>query len=185
MQAGDRHSRGSVYIGALVALAILGVMLSQFGVLWATQDRRAREADLLAHGNEIRRAIGAYYDANPAGQYPKRLDELVLDPRQPVVARYLRRAWRDPLPKGGEWGIVPGPDNGIVGVYSQAPRHPASRGRLYAGKRRVCRQGQLPGVDLCPPAGSKLTGGRRHPCIGVFPSKCTGTVPFADRRLIP
>jgi len=124
MQAGDRHSRGSVYIGALVALAILGVMLSQFGVLWATQDRRAREADLLAHGNEIRRAIGAYYDANPAGQYPKRLDELVLDPRQPVVARYLRRAWRDPLPKGGEWGIVPGPDNGIVGVYSQAPGTP-------------------------------------------------------------
>ncbi|WP_455284166.1 type II secretion system protein [Cupriavidus necator] len=116
MRAGDRRSHGSVYIGALVALTILGVMLSQFGVLWATQDRRAREADLLAHGNEIRRAIGAYYDASPAGQYPKSLDELVLDPRQPVVARYLRRAWRDPLTEGGEWGIVPGPDNGIVGV---------------------------------------------------------------------
>ncbi|AGW91990.1 hypothetical protein [Cupriavidus necator] len=72
----------------------------------------------------IRRAIRAYYDANPAGQYPKGLDELVLDPRQPVVARYLRRAWRDPLTESGEWGIVPGPDNGIVGVYSQAPGTP-------------------------------------------------------------
>lgn len=128
--------RGSVYIGALVALSILGVMLSQFGVLWATQDRRAREADLLAHGNEIRRAIRAYYDASPAGQYPKSLDALVLDPRQPVVVRYLRRAYRDPLSGGGDWGIVPGPDNGIVGVYSQAPGTPlraAGFAPRYAG----------------------------------------------------
>lgn len=140
MRAGDWRGRGSVYIGALVALAILGVMLGQFGTLWATQERRAREADLLAHGNEIRRAIGRYYDASPAGQYPKSLDDLVLDPRQPVVARYLRRAWRDPLPPGGEWGIVPGPDNGIVGVYSQAPGVPlrvagfAPANAAFAGK---------------------------------------------------
>lgn len=150
MRAGDRRSHGSVYIGALVALAILGVMLSQFGLLWATQDRRAREADLLAHGNEIRRAIGAYYDANPAGQYPKRLDELVLDPRQPVVVRYLRRAWRDPLTEGGEWGIDPRIGQRHRRRVQPGPRHAAARGRLCARQRRVCRQGQLSGVDLCP-----------------------------------
>ena len=40
------------------------------------------------------------------------------------MLRHLRRLYRDPLTGSAGWGVVKGPDGGVIGVYSQAPGKP-------------------------------------------------------------
>jgi len=121
------RARGFTYIGLLIFVAIAGVALAGTGTLWSTQARRDREADLLFVGEEFRRAISAYYETAPAGQpprFPAKLEDLVEDRRFPTVRRHLRKVYADPMTGGREWGVVRGPGDGIVGVYSLAPGAP-------------------------------------------------------------
>lgn len=122
------RQRGALYVGLMVAIAILGVMLMQFGVLWSTLQKRDRESELLARGDEMRRALESYSRRGPvAGTFPKTLEDLVLDKRMPTVVRHLRRVYIDPLTGGAEWGIVTGPGGGIIGLYSLADGVPYKR----------------------------------------------------------
>ena len=95
MPTGKRPQQGSVFMGMLVTVAVVAVMLMEVGTLWSSVLQRERELELLARGNQIRRAIGLYYAAG--NTYPKSLADLELDRRQPTVKRYLRRAYADPL----------------------------------------------------------------------------------------
>lgn len=116
--------RGSVYLGMLVAVAVLGLALTQTAEWGASQRRREREADLLAKGDEIRRAIASYYLSGPVtGRYPRSIDDLVVDKRRTRVQHHLRRAYRDPM-TNGEWRVVRAPDGGIMGVFSRASGMP-------------------------------------------------------------
>ncbi|MGD1324230.1 MULTISPECIES: type II secretion system protein [Pandoraea] len=116
--------RGSVYFGMIVAVTIVGVLLMQTSTLWSAQRRREREADLLAKGDEIRRAIARYHASGPApGRYPRSLDDLVVDTRLARPAHHLRRAYADPM-TGAGWNIVRAPDGGIRGVFSGAKGTP-------------------------------------------------------------
>ena len=45
---------GFTYIGLLFAVAILGITLGAVGVVWSTQIRRDKEAELLFVGDQIR-----------------------------------------------------------------------------------------------------------------------------------
>ena len=81
---GSRQS-GFTYIGLLFAIVILGITLSSVGVVWSTQIRRDREAELLYVGDQIRTAIGHY--RNSGSQYPQALTDLLLDERTPAVRR--------------------------------------------------------------------------------------------------
>ncbi len=114
--------RGSVFMGLLVSVAIVAVLMMEVGVLWSTLLRREREAQLLAHGEEIRRAIGLYYEQQRL--YPKTLEDLLLDRRQPTIKRYLRRIYADPMSGTTNWGVIAGPGETIMGVFSQAPGQP-------------------------------------------------------------
>jgi type II secretory pathway pseudopilin PulG len=84
---------------------------------------RERETELLYAGNQYRRAIERYYLSGLA-QYPRSLEDLLKDPRKPNTERYLRKLYPDPLTAKGEWGIMKGPDGGIMGVYSQSEDKP-------------------------------------------------------------
>src|SRR5205807_5336849 len=79
--------------------------------------------DLLSVGNQYRTAIQRYVLAGKA-QYPRTLEDLLKDPRQPSVQRYLRKLYPDPITGKGEWGFVKGPDGGIGGVYSLSEDKP-------------------------------------------------------------
>ena len=57
-------------------------------------------------------------------QYPRTLDDLLKDPRQPSTQRYLRKLYPDPMTGKSEWGFVKGPDGGIGGVYSLSEDKP-------------------------------------------------------------
>ena len=117
--AGGRSCRGAILLLTLFAVAALGVLLTVAGRVWLTDMRREREAELLFVGREYVNALSRYSAATPAGgaNQPERLDQLLLDDRQPATVRHLRRLYRDPLTGRPEWGLIKA-GNRIVGVYS-------------------------------------------------------------------
>lgn len=120
------RERGFTYLGILFAIAIMGAVLAATGMVWKTISQRDKEAELLFIGHAFRTAIGLYYDNTPgaAKQYPKKLDDLLEDKRYPVVKRYLRKLYVDPLTGKKEWGAILGPGGVITGVYSLSSASP-------------------------------------------------------------
>jgi len=117
------RQRGFTYLTVLFIVAILMGGLALVGEVWDTWAKREKEADLLFVGNQYRRAIQLYVLAGKA-QYPRTLDDLLKDPRQPSTQRYLRKLYPDPMTGKNEWGFVKGPDGGIGGVYSLSEDKP-------------------------------------------------------------
>jgi len=125
-----RRARGFTYLAVLFIVAILLGGLALVGEMWETSARREKEAELLFIGNQYRRAIGLYYDSTPGGvkRYPRTLEDLVKDPRQPATQRHLRRFYPDPITGKNEWGFVKAPDGGIQGVHSLSEGKPLKIG---------------------------------------------------------
>ncbi len=113
---------GFTYLVVLLTIAIMGAGLALTGTVWHTEVRREKETELLFIGGEFRRAIKQYYQTG--GQYPKRLEDLLKDPRQPATVRYLRKIYPDPITGKKDWGFARGPDNGIIAVYSLSDNTP-------------------------------------------------------------
>jgi type II secretory pathway pseudopilin PulG len=120
-----RASLGFTYLTVLFIVAILMGGLALIGEVWETSAKREREAELLFIGNEYRKAIARYYESTPGGvkRYPRELEDLIKDPRQPGTQRHLRKLYPDPF-GSKEWGIVKAPDGGIAGVYSLSEDKP-------------------------------------------------------------
>jgi type II secretory pathway pseudopilin PulG len=127
-----RAQKGFTYLGVLLTVAATGAVLASAGELASHTSQREKEAELLFIGNEFRNAIGRYYEKSPGGdrRYPKRLEELLEDERHPVVQRYLRRLYRDPLSGKAEWGLVEAPEGGIMGVHSLSEALPIKTGNF-------------------------------------------------------
>jgi len=118
-----RASGGFTYLTVLFIVALIAGGLALVGEVWETAAKRDKEADLLFIGNQYRIAITRYYLAG-LNQYPRSLDDLLKDPRQPGTVRYLRRVYTDPFTGKAEWGTVKAPDGGIAGVYSLSELKP-------------------------------------------------------------
>lgn len=118
---------GFSYIALLITLALIAVATAatvQMGVLL---QQRVAEEELLAIGTEFQRAFISYANASQPGQarVPKKLEDLLKDPRYPNIQRHIRRIYIDPLTGTDEWGIVPSIDGrGIVGVFSLSNQKP-------------------------------------------------------------
>ncbi|OYY97635.1 MAG: type II secretion system pseudopilin PulG [Methylophilales bacterium 16-45-7] len=112
-------SRGFTFIGILIIVALSGIALSTVGIVWHQTMQREKEKELLFIGEQYRLAISNYYESTPNGvkQYPRKLEDLLLDNRYPVVKRYLRRVYEDPMRAKQPWGLIKQQDF-IVGVYS-------------------------------------------------------------------
>lgn len=133
MQTGsERHAEGGyTYLVVLFLVAGLGLFAAQAGVVWQVATQREREAELLAIGSEMARALARYRDQTPVGQppWPGRLEQLVEDKRFPTTRRHLRRVYRDPLTGRAEWGVVR-EGEAIVGVHSLSKLAPIRRHEL-------------------------------------------------------
>lgn len=116
---------GFVLLWFLFVVAALGVGMAALGTLWHTQAQRAREQELLFIGDQYRRAIISYR-RQEGGQNspPRKLDDLLLDPRFPHTVRHLRRLYPDPISGRMEWGLTRDADQGITGVHSLSERQP-------------------------------------------------------------
>ena len=132
MRTGDKRQGGFTYLGLLILLVLMGVVLAQAGTLWSQTRQREREADLLFYGDQFRRAIAAYYQAQNPNTYPRTLDDLLEDPRVPFARRFLRQIYPDPLTGKRDWVLIRAPDRSIMGVYSPAPGVPIKRGGFAA-----------------------------------------------------
>lgn len=118
-----RPQSGFTYLTVLFVVAFMGLGLAKAGQVYRTTVLRDREAELLWVGKQYRLAIEGYYK-NRDMRYPGTLEDLLKDPREPSVRRYLRKRYPDPITGSEEWGLVKAPDGGIMGVYSLSQEQP-------------------------------------------------------------
>jgi type II secretory pathway pseudopilin PulG len=119
-----QRSYGFTYLGLLIAVALMGIGLAAVGEVWSTAVKRERERELLFVGAQFRQAIGLYYEGSPGvKQYPRKLEDLLEDKRFPVLKRYLRRIYLDPMSGKPDWGLLLQGEQ-ILGVYSQSKDKP-------------------------------------------------------------
>ena len=180
MRAGEtrprrtRHGRregGFTYFAVLLLVVTTSTGALALGTLWQTAQQRDKERELLAVGDEFRRAIESYQRLPVGGrrQYPRALEDLVLDPRLPGVRRHLRRIYADPLTGQGEWGLLRAPDGGIMGVHSLSEAQPlktagfGSADRAFEGAKRYA---DWQFVYREPPAAAPPIGWKPAPAPG-------------------
>ena len=111
-----RRAAGFTYLSILFIVAIMGAGLALVSEVWHSAVLRDKEAELLYAGHQYRKAIERYYLAGPR-QYPRRLEDLLKDPRRPGTERYLRKLYPDPV-SGKDWDLIRSGDDGIMGVHS-------------------------------------------------------------------
>ena len=123
---------GFTYIGLMIAVAIMGISLAAVGQMWHNIQTREKEKQLLYIGNQYRQAIAHYYQESPgaAKKYPASLDELVKDSRYVTTKRYIRKKYKDPITGSEEWGLIPGTNGGIMGVFSLSTDKPLKTGNF-------------------------------------------------------
>ncbi len=126
------RERGFTYLGLLFAIAFIGLLLASAGQVWHIALQREREAELLFSGRQYARAIAAYYAATPgdAKQWPKRLEDLLEDRRNPAIRRHLRRLYPDPFTGKTEWGLIKSGEF-IVGIHSLADGKPIKQAGFF------------------------------------------------------
>ena len=83
--------------GLLVAIAVMGIMLSIIMPTWRTWAKREMEAELIFRGEQYVRAI-ELYQRRFVGAYPADLETL-------IDQRFLRKAFTDPM-TGGEFELL-------------------------------------------------------------------------------
>lgn len=90
----------------LVALTSAG--LAALGQAWTTAAQREKERELAWRGAEIARAIVSYSKAVNAspGEYPRSLEDLLVDRRSFKPRHHLRRAYVDPFTLQADWVLV-------------------------------------------------------------------------------
>ena len=110
-------------LGMLAVMSVAAVHVIESRALI---EKQAKEVELLFTGDQFRRAIENYARTTPVGtpRYPASFDDLLQDPRQPVLKRHLRRVFHDPLTGTADWGIVALQDGRIRGVYSKSTQVP-------------------------------------------------------------
>jgi type II secretory pathway pseudopilin PulG len=126
MDKSRRAQRGFTFIGLLVAIVVMGLMLTMVGRIWSTTEQREREKQLLFVGHAYRMAIASYYAYGH--RFPSSLDELLKDERFPLPKRHLRRLYPDPMTGQTDWTLVVTSDGqGIMGVVSSSKVTPIKR----------------------------------------------------------
>jgi len=118
------NERGVTYLMLMFAIVVIGVATTAAAKQWKVIVQREREADLLAKGIEIQRALALYSTTVKAGRvmpgevYPQTLADLTRLPKP-----FLRKAYLDPMGHG-EWEYLRAPTGGIMGVRSKSRARP-------------------------------------------------------------
>ncbi|MBI2834381.1 MAG: type II secretion system protein [Acidobacteria bacterium] len=82
----------------LVSIAVMGVMMTMAMPVWRHAALREKEAELVFRGEQYARAIGLFQRKHP-GAFPPNLDVL-------IEQKYLRRKYKDPMTKDGEFLLL-------------------------------------------------------------------------------
>lgn len=95
----DREG-GYVLLALLASSAILLAALALSIPRMAMQAQRVRDTQVIEWGKQYQRAIKLYYREH--SKYPEEIDDL----EETDGVRYLRRRYKDPLGRTGEWRLI-------------------------------------------------------------------------------
>lgn len=169
MRSGNREA-GFTYLTALLLIAVAGAGLAATAGIWSQTRQREKEAELQWIGHQFTQAIALYYQRTPgaAKRYPPSLEDLLEDKRSLSMQRYLRRVYADPMTGKTEWGLVPAPEGGIMGVYSRSSAEPIQSGNFAArnGSFEGARQYADWKFVYEPPASAGTAVPARSPAAG-------------------
>lgn len=132
----DQAESGFTLITLVVLITVMNVMLAALIPIWSQRMQRERERELIFRGMQYAEAIRVFHER--FGRYPMRLREL-LD----VKPRSIRRLWKDPMTKNGEWALI------YAGTAMPAT---GKRGARRGGGRAV--QAGEPGGQVYPESGA-------------------------------
>jgi len=120
---------GYTLVGLLIVVAVVNIALAVAVTSWRTLDTRAREAELIWRGEQIARAI-ACHGATEASEPLEKLEQL-------VESSCLRRVYRDPMSRDGEWRILRQADvtDGTIAALQGQPLPGADDATASAGTR--------------------------------------------------
>jgi type II secretory pathway pseudopilin PulG len=138
--------RGYAMAALLVALAVMAILMSVAMPVWRQQARREKEAELVWRGEQYARAIALYrFKMGQQGQsgmiLPPSIDLL-------VEQRFLRKKYKDPMTKDGEFVVMPagGATPGVPGPGRQGPGPTQQPPGLTPGGQRGAANAPQPGV---------------------------------------
>jgi type II secretory pathway pseudopilin PulG len=117
----NKPAAGFTYLGVMVFITIISIAATAVVQVGELARRRAAEAELLHVGRQYIKAFLEYELYTPEGngnRAPARLEDLLRDPRQPGVRRYLRELYPDPITGKADWQLIRAPGGGIMGVRS-------------------------------------------------------------------
>ncbi len=126
---------GFTYVMVLAAVVVVGILAEVAVVLTSRTVKSERETELLFRGTAYRNAIRSFYEAgSPVRAFPRRLEDLLNDPRFPN-RHHLRALYPDPMSPDakGEWLLIRAPDGGIAGVASSSKEEPLKKGNFPMG----------------------------------------------------
>jgi type II secretory pathway pseudopilin PulG len=148
----------------LVAIAVMGVLMSAVLPAWKTLVQRDREEELVFRGEQYARSIGLF-QRKFAGAFPPSVEVL-------VQQRFLRRAYKDPV-TGEDFQILY--QNTAMSIPGQGRAPGAGQpGSGAVGSARPGQVAEAPGLAPVPtgpgpglPGGSSATAGPRGGIVGV------------------
>ncbi len=183
-----KSDSGVTLVLVLVLMAILGLSAGLAGSTWSSLTRRAREADLLWKGGQVRAAIGTYYEASQ-GQgavkiYPSKLESLLKDPRFLQTKRHLRRPYVDPM-TGSDWELIKDPAGRIKGVRSTFKAEPFKQGDFMEENKDFAGRGLYSEWEfIYTPSKAKSAVEQVVP-PGSSPQPPAGTNPLKESKAFP
>ncbi|QOJ21014.1 MAG: hypothetical protein HRU77_10100 [Gammaproteobacteria bacterium] len=165
-----RAENGFVYLWALFAVALAGIVMAGVGQVWQVKAQREKEAQLLYVGEEFRKAIMSYYNTGTK-QFPETLEELLQDKRLPNIKRHLRKIYQDPVTNTAEWGLIEESSPGNDAASNPNPasgNNPTPNANPAAGNNPVLNAQSTPGSGAVP--GSNPTTGNSPAPSGAMPN---------------
>lgn len=101
-------------VGLMAGIAILMILSTVATQAWVDVVRRDNEAEMMFRAQEIVRALRKYQkDPTKGGNLPHEFEKLMEPGGKGQY--FLRRMYKDPLVKGGQWGVLfAGMGGGVV-----------------------------------------------------------------------
>ncbi len=138
-----RRDSGAILLAVLFMMAMMVIVAMAMAPSFVQQMKRDREEEMIHRGTEYARAIRKFY--KKFGRYPANLEQLE-DTNQ---IRFLRRRYKDPMSKNGEWKLIRSTD--VPGLVGGPPV-------IGAPGVQLGPQGGLPASTLPQSAGASASG---------------------------
>jgi type II secretory pathway pseudopilin PulG len=139
--------------GALLIILMVGVAVAMIGIAvafqsWSIVWRRDSEEELIFRGQQYADAIRAYRKEH-GNQCPPNLEELMKPgPRQ---VRYIRKLYKDPMVKGGKWGLLymmPGGNAIYDPIAALQAKNQKDSGAPLTDDATIANPNSMPGVTM-------------------------------------